>query len=117
MYYDYELTGVFYDDREKIAKALDDPNLSFEQKEALVNEHNFRNIDSLSTDTYTNRICYNVVNDSVIDYNYPTPVVETSDIYLDNYATDTSSSLQYSPPKVYDVSFSAGRLFFDDKKA
>lgn len=118
MYYDdykYKLTGVFLDDRETIARALDDPNLSFEQKEALVSEHNFRNIDSLSTDTYTNRICYNVVNENPVYYT--PPVVETEYTYSDSYISDFQSSTSSDLPKVYDVSFSDGHLLFDDKKA
>lgn len=64
MCYDpYKITGDIFDDRQNVANALDDPSLTFEQKEAIVQRHNWHHDDFMSTDSYMNRIRYNVSTD------------------------------------------------------
>lgn len=104
-YNDYQLTGLLFEDRQTVARALDDPNLSYSQKQEIVNAHNWKNVDSMSTDTYTNRIVFGVSNDPVLRYDtvYPTSTYQPEPVK--------------PTPKTYNVSFADGHLYFDDKEA
>ncbi len=95
---DYGLTGILFEDRQTVANALDDPSLSYEQKEEIVRQHNWKNDDFMSTDTYMNRIVFNVSTDGPQMYS----------------SNDTTI---YTPPKIYNVSLSSSDLFFDNKDA
>lgn len=109
-YYGYELNGDQYDDRKTVARALDDPFLSESEKQAIVDEHNWKHVDSLSTDTYMNRIVHGVSNDYPISY---------GNIFSNDTETYTTYEYQESTPKPkeYKVMLSEGHLLFDDKNA
>lgn len=60
MYNRYELNGNLFEDRETVQRALWNRRLSQYEKEQLVNEHNYRHIDAMTTDTCTNMLRYDI---------------------------------------------------------
>ena len=63
MYYGsgyYESTGSMFDDRRELQALLYDNSVPYYVKEELINQHNYRYIDSMTTDTYTNLLRHDI---------------------------------------------------------